>query len=331
MTIQTVRGPVEPSSLGFTLMHEHIKFTNHEFAHDYPELSYQPDRETALAQATRKLAMAKEAGVDTLVDCTAFFHGRDIDFVIDVNAAVDINIVVATGIYAFDYLPNVIFRRTLRSAGERDVLTRMFIRDIVHGIADTGIRAQIIKVGTDVAGVTANDERILRAAARSHCETGTTITTHSVPRLRNGLEQQRILADEGVDLTRVVIGHSGDTTDQDYLAEIMDRGSVIGCDRFGMYREGLADMAQRVATIAALCARGYSDRIVLAHDVTLHSDWNDYADLRMPVLPDWHMGHIPTDVIPALRAAGVSAGQVDQMTRQTPARLLGPGHAAGGR
>jgi phosphotriesterase-related protein len=325
--VLTVRGPVDGSQLGFTLMHEHVIFRDTEFSKDYPDLSWQPDRETALKKVVAGLQAVKDAGVSTIVDCTAFFHGRDMDFVREANAHVDINIVVATGIYTFDYLPNMIARRTLRFPGDRDILTEMFVRDIRDGIGDSGIHARIIKVATDLEGVTPNNERILRAAAKAHRETGAPITTHTQPLQRNGLDQQRIFAEEGVDLERVVIGHSGDTTDVDYLARLMDAGSTIGCDRFGLYLPIWATLEERVATIATLCERGYSGRIVLSHDSILHNDRNDYASPRMEPLPDWRMTHIPLDVIPLLHKAGVSQTHIEDMTVRAPRRILEAGPA----
>lgn len=325
--VLTVRGPVDGSQLGFTLMHEHVIFRDTEFSKDYPDLSWQPDRQTALKKAVTGLQAAKDAGVSTIVDCTAFFHGRDLDFIRDVNEQVDIHIVVATGIYAFDYLPNMISRRTVRFEGDRDILTEMFVRDIRDGIGDSGVHARIIKVATDLEGVTPNNERILRAAARAHRETGAPITTHTQPLKLNGLDQQRIFADEGVDLTRVVIGHSGDTTDTDYLIKLMEAGSTIGSDRFGLYLPMWATLEQRVATVATLCERGYSQQIVLSHDCILHNDRNDYASPRMEPMPDWRMTHVPLDVIPLLRKAGVSDAHIDDMTIHAPRRILEAGPA----
>jgi phosphotriesterase-related protein len=325
--VLTARGPVDGSQLGFTLMHEHVIFRDTEFSKDWPDLSWQPDRPTALAKAVAGLQAAKDAGVSTIVDCTAFFHGRDMEFIRDVNAQVDINIVIATGIYTFDYLPNMISRRTVRFEGDRDILTEMFVRDIRDGVGDSGIHARIIKVATDLEGVTPNNERILRAAAAAHRETGVPITTHTQPLKRNGLDQQRIFAAEGVDLARIVIGHSGDTTDTDYLMQVMDAGSTIGCDRFGLYLPIWASLDERVATIASLCERGYSDRIVLSHDSILHNDRNDYASPRMEPMPDWRMTHVPLDVIPLLRKAGVSDADIDNMTVHAPRRILEAGPA----
>jgi phosphotriesterase-related protein len=326
-TVHTVRGPVDGADLGFTLMHEHVIFRDTEFSKDYPDLSWQPDRETALEKVVTGLQAVKDAGVGTVVDCTAFFHGRDLDFVAEVNSRVDIHLVMATGIYTFDYLPNMIARRTVRFEGDRDILTEMFVRDITGGIGDSGVPAQIIKVATDVEGVTPNNERILRAAARAHRETGTPITTHTQPLLKNGLDQQRVFRSEGVDLSRIVIGHSGDTADLDYLRELLDAGSTIGSDRFGLYIEGWADLPQRVETIATLCEQGYAEQIVLSHDSILHNDRNDYASPRMAPMPDWRMTHISLDVVPMLREAGVSEAHLESMTVHAPRRILEAGPA----
>jgi phosphotriesterase-related protein len=326
-TVHTVRGPVDGTDLGFTLMHEHVIFRDTEFSKDYPDLSWQPDRASALERVVAKLQAVKDAGVGTIVDCTAFFHGRDLDFVKEANALVDLHIVMATGIYTFDYLPNMIARRTVRFEGDRDILTEMFVRDITTGIGDSGVPAQIIKVATDVEGVTPNNERILRAAARAHRETGTPITTHTQPLLKNGLDQQQIFRSEGVDLERIVIGHSGDTTDLDYLRALMDAGSTIGSDRFGLYIEGWATLTERVQTIAALCRQGYAGQIVLSHDSIQHNDRNDYASPRMAPMPDWRLTHVPLDVVPLLREAGVSDADLETMTVHAPRRILEAGPA----
>src|SRR5581483_11816007 len=92
-----------------------------------------------------------------------------------------------------------------------DALADAFVHDIDVGVQGTSTKAAFIKCATDVAGVTPDVEMVLRAAARAHRRTGVPIMTHSYPPNGSGLEQQRIFAEEGVDLGRVQIGHSGDT------------------------------------------------------------------------------------------------------------------------
>ncbi|MBO0729258.1 MAG: hypothetical protein J2P57_08355 [Acidimicrobiaceae bacterium] len=324
-TVETVRGPVETAELGQTLMHEHVVNITAEVAKDYPDLSWTDDKEGVLRGVARMLGDVASRGIGAVVDCSAFGHGRDVQALQRINDMVDVHIIVCTGIYTYDYLP-MFFQyghpvRTVDGKVE-DILTTMFVRDVTQGIGDSGVKAAMIKTATDKEGVTPNIERILRAVARAHRETGAPITTHTDVAIRNGLDQQRIFAEEGVDLTRVVIGHSGDSTDLDYLRALLDAGSTIGYDRFGLYlpNMGLPDMDVRIKTLAQLCDEGYSDRIVLSHDVTCHGDWIP-RDWGQP-LPDWVQTHISDHVVPALLEAGVTRDQVDQMLVGNPRRIF---------
>ena len=268
-TVATVRGPVDTIDLGQTLMHEHIVNITAEIEKEYPDLSWTNDKGAVLRSVADTLRQVKDRGIGTIVDCTALGHGRDIEAVQRINDEVDINIVVCTGIYTYDYLSFFYqYGHPARKVDGKatDILTDMFIRDITEGIAGSGVKAGLIKSATDRAGVTPNIERILRAVARAHRETGAPITTHTDVAHRNGLDQQRIFADEGVDLSRVIIGHSGDSTDLGYLRALLDAGSTIGADRFGLYLPdmGLPEMDVRIQTLQQLCAEGYSDRIVLS-------------------------------------------------------------------
>lgn len=319
-TVNTVRGPVPADTLGLTLMHEHVVNINAEVARDQPAHSILTDRDGLRRDVATELRRVAAAGVGTLVDLTVLGHGRDVEFVAEASAGIDLHIVVATGVYTFNEVPKMFHYRPPTPEAPRDVLTDFFVRDIRDGIAGTGIRAGIIKVATDAPGLTPDVERSLRAVAAAHRETGVPISTHSSVALRNGLDQQRVFAEEGVDLGRVVIGHSGDSDDLDYLRALMDAGSLIGSDRFGMYLPGRPGLAQRVATVAKLCALGYSDRIVLSHDATIRTDWFPEGSRVLP--PEWHQTHIVEAVLPEMRAAGVTDEQIHEMTVGNPRRVL---------
>ena len=325
-TVPTVRGEIDSADLGQTLMHEHVVTVTAEVARDYADLSWTGDKDGVLQSVVDMLREVKSRGIDTVVDCTAFGHGRDIDALQRINAQVDLNIVACTGIYTYDYLPFFfLYGHPVRQVDGKDVdiLTEMFVRDVTEGIAGSGVKAGMIKTATDHAGVTPNIERILRAVARAHRETGAPITTHTAVREKNGLDQQRIFAEEGVDLRRVVIGHSGDSSDMSYLRALLDAGSTIGADRFGLYVPdmGLPGMDVRVRTLAQLCAEGYSDRIVLSHDVTCYGDWIPKS-FGGAVLDDWVQTHVSDKVVPALLDAGVTPDQLDEMLVGNPRRIL---------
>ncbi len=324
-TIATVRGQVDTATLGQTLMHEHVVNITAEVEKEYPDLSWTDDKDAVLRSVVEMLQEVKAHGIDTLVDCTAFGHGRDLEAVKRINAEVDLNIIVCTGIYTYDHLSFFfLYGHPAREVDGKveDILTDMFVRDITEGIAGTGVKAALIKTATDRAGVTPNIERILRAVARAHRATGAPITTHTTAAIRNGLDQQRIFAEEGVDLSRVVIGHSGDSTDLDYLRALMDAGSTIGADRFGLYLPDmdLPEMDVRIETLGKLCEAGYSDRIVLSHDVTCYADWTprDFG----AQLSTWNLTHLCDEVVPAMLKHGISEQHVDQMLVGNPKRIF---------
>ena len=198
-------------------------------------------------------------------------------------------------------------------------MVEMFVRDITEGIAGTGVKAAILKCATDEPGLTPGVERVLRAVAVAHRATGVPISTHTHARTRRGLEQQRVFAEEGVDLGRVIIGHSGDTTDLDYLEELIAAGSYIGMDRFGL--DNILGFEHRVDTVARMCERGHADKMVLAHDASCYIDWLPEAALPI-VLPNWHFQHIHDDVLPALRERGVTEEQITTMLVDNPRAIF---------
>jgi len=201
-----------------------------------------------------------------------------------------------------------------------ETMTELFVRDIEHGIGDTGVKAAILKCATDEPGVTPGVERVLRAVAQAHRRTGVPISTHTHAATRRGLEQQRIFAEEGVDLSRVVIGHSGDTTDIGYLEELIGNGSYIGMDRFGA--DTFLPFEDRVNTVTRMCELGHPDKMVLSHDAACFIDW--LPEELVPVaLPNWHFLHIHNDVIPALKERGVTDEQINTMLVANPRNIFG--------
>ena len=316
--VDTVRGPISATELGVTLMHEHVFVLSPEIIANYPEgWGEETVREQ---QAVDKLNALKAAGVDTIVDLTVIGLGRYIPRIQRVAERTDLQIVVATGVYTFNDVPMYFhFSGPGTGMDGPEPMVEMFVRDITEGIAGTGVKAAILKCATDEPGLTPGVERVLRAVAVAHRATGVPISTHTHARTRRGLEQQRVFAEEGVDLGRVIIGHSGDTTDLDYLEELIAAGSYIGMDRFGL--DNILGFEHRVDTVARMCERGHADKMVLAHDASCYIDWLPEAALPI-VLPNWHFQHIHDDVLPALRERGVTEEQITTMLVDNPRAIF---------
>lgn len=321
--VNTVRGPVDAAALGTTLMHEHVFVLSTEVAANWPTGW---DRKAQVAHAVERLNELAAAGVDTIVDLTVVGLGRDLELVSEVADQVDLNIVVATGLYTYNDLPHYFdFRTSAFNPSGVDALEEFFLHDIENGIAGTGVRPGILKCCTDEQGLTPGVERVLRAVARVHRKSGLPISTHTHATTKRGLDQQRVFTEEGVDLSRVVIGHSGDSTDIAYLEELTDTGSTLGMDRFGV--DAYCPTAQRVETVATLCERGRTSQMVLSHDSACHFDWFDEQFITA-AQPNWNFLHISRDVIPMLEERGVTKAQLNAMLVENPRRILdhGPGY-----
>ncbi|MDA8184333.1 MAG: phosphotriesterase-related protein [Actinomycetota bacterium] len=315
--VNTARGPIEAGGLGRTLAHEHVFVLSPDVQQNWPSGF---DTEAQVASAVERLRDLHAAGIATIVDLTVVGLGRDIRLVKKVAEQVELNIVVATGLYTYDSIPHYFDYRTAElSPNGVDALEELMLRDFEEGIAGSGIKPGILKCATDEPGLTPGVERVLRAVARVHRKTGMPISTHTHAGTHRGLEQQRIFAEEGVDLSRVVIGHSGDSTDLDYLHELLESGSTLGMDRFGI--DLFCPFEQRVATVATLCSEGFASQMVLSHDASCYIDWFDPGLLQVAA-PNWHFLHITRDVLPALKERGVTEEQIDQMLVRNPARIL---------
>ncbi len=316
--VDTFRGPVSSERLGVTLIHEHIFVRNPELELNLPDGEWDPD--AAVDRAVKGLEDLHELGVRTVVDLTVPGLGRDVELVSQVAERVPINLIAATGWYTPNVLPTFFSHRgpglALDSA---DPLIEMFIRDIREGISGGPVRAGMLKVVTDVDGMTDDVRRVMSAAAIAHQETGVTITTHSNPAIRNGLEQQRFFQKRGVSPERLIIGHSGDSEDLDYLRALMDKGSTIGMDRFGM--EHVLTDDRRIRTVVMLLELGYSDRMVLSQDAAFYSHVTP-PSWRAVSAPAWRMDTISRRIVPMLADAGVSDTEITQMMVDNPRRLL---------
>jgi len=321
-TVESVRGPIATSALGTTLMHEHVFVLNEEIRENYPAYW---DEETRVADAIAKLRKLKAAGVDTIVDPTVIGLGRYIPRIVRINAEVDINIIVATGLYTYNDLPFFFdFQGPGTLLGGPEPMIDLFVRDIEEGIAGTSVKAAFLKCAIEVAGLTPGVERAMRAVAAAHCKTGAPITVHTNVHNQSGTIAQRVFREEGCDLSKVVIGHSGDSADLDYLIALMEAGSLIGTDRFGI--DALLSFEERVSTVVELCRRGYAERMVLSQDASCFIDWFPEAAVGA-MLPKWNYTHIHTDVLPALRARGVSEAQIATMLVDNPYRYFTRGKA----
>jgi phosphotriesterase-related protein len=299
-------------------MHEHIFVLSPEVQSNFPE--EWGSEQARVDDAVSKLKALAAQGVRTIADPTVIGLGRYIPRIQTIAERVpELNIIPATGCYTYDQVPWFFhYRGPGIGANFPEPMTQMFVKDITEGIADTGVKAAFLKCAIDHQGMTNGVARVMRAVARAHRETGAPITIHTHPGTQTGLAVKKLLDEEGVDPTRVVLGHSGDSSDIDHLSELADYGFILGMDRFGVNVEATFEI--RSDTVAEMCRRGYADRMVLSHDAACHIDWIDPNVIKM--MTQWNYLHIQEDVLPYLRKHGVTDEQIDTMLIDTPRRYF---------
>jgi phosphotriesterase-related protein len=340
----TVLGPVAPEAIGPTLMHEHVFadlrpfFGGEEADADRPvdisllsRLRRRPlgvtrdnlllsDANVAVAELRRFAA----AGGSALVDCTITGLSPDPRRLVDVARETGLHIVQGSGIYVERTHPGWVDDADAGEIAER------FVRDLLEGIADTGVRAGIIgEIGTSGfrrgsatrdGDMTPAEEKVLRAAGRASVRTGAAVTVHLDPRGEGAHRAVDVLFEEGVAPDRIVMGHMDARPDLAYHVAVAERGVYVELDHFGreyyaghMERPYPSD-AQRIALLCDLLERGYRDQLLVSQDVCMKIDLETYGGVGY--------GHFLRELVPILRAEGVSDADLEALLVDNPRRVL---------
>jgi phosphotriesterase-related protein len=314
-TVESVTGPIDLEDLGTTLIHEHFRTTDEAGRFQFPHLyDEQAEWEAAMADANA----VKGHGVKTVVEPSAMFLQRDAGFSKRVADESGLQVLLATGLYTYDYLPQFLQNR------DEDAIAAIFVYEIENGIQGTGIKPAFIKCAADEPGVTPNIEKVHRAVARASVQTGRPIMAHSRPASGTGHEQMRIFIEEGVEPAKVQIAHTGDTDDLDYVEKLLDTGCWIGMDRYGL--DLFLATEPRNKTVLALLERGYADRMFLSQDYCSSIDWfpaEVQEHLKANEVPKWSMTFLFEEVIPELKERGMTDKQLTTMLEENPKGWLG--------
>ena len=305
--VMTVSGPIPPDKLGFTLPHEHtgIALWHVDRRWDYWELT--PDDDLIVDE----LRDFRRRGGSTLVDLTLDGVGRDPERLRRLASSTGLNVVMGAGWYRGAHYP----AEALVERSTVDELAARIVAEFEGGVAGTGIRPGIIgEIGTDKPWVSPAEERVHRAAARASLRTGMAITTHGV-QSPVGLAQLRIFTEEGVDPSRVVIGHADSYPNLDFYLEVLDRGANLQMDFLG-HRFAVEEALEPrlVEMLVELLERGHASQILLSQDVCHNRQLRAYGGFGYVYLQQ--------HFLPTLRTAAVGEGEIRTMTVDNPARLL---------
>lgn len=323
MGVNTVCGVIDANDLGKTLMHEHFMFGQLGYMGDISMGPY--NKEDALKVAQGIADAVRPFGVKTIVDATPNENGRDAAFLKEASELTGLNIVCPTGFYfenagASPYWNE---RRTFIKRDIRKEMTELFVKEITEGVAGTGIRAGIIKIGSNAGAFTPFEEALFKAAAAAQKETGAPITTHTQAGTM-GPEQADLLIAEGADPEKIIIGHMDASPNIAYQLEVLKRGVYVGFDQMGLQAPNWTTNEERFGTLAGLLALGYANRITMSHDTVNY--WlgrpREYPPELAKSLENYHVAYVNGGVIPRLHAVGFSEETTNQIVIENPKKLL---------
>lgn len=304
-SVQTVLGAVPVEDLGFTLPAEHIYQQGWEIGDITAYSLWQLEDDDVW---TEEIDAFKQLGGTCITDLTVPCMGRRPERLRELSKRTGVHIVMATGWYIENFVPPVdnLERRTV------DSIASQMIEEIEDGVGDTGIRPGIIgEFGARASWITPLEERIHRASSRAHKATGVALSTHA-ERSEVGIQQLDLFDEEGVDLSKVAIGHCDSWPMLDYWTRIAERGAYVQLDNIGIV---LGRHEERLAVlICKMVELGYESQLLLSHDVGMAPELK-YYDGRGFV-------YLSESFLPRLRKAGLPDTILKTITVDNPRRFL---------
>ncbi|MDD4876792.1 MAG: hypothetical protein PHQ86_06675 [Dehalococcoidales bacterium] len=292
--VNSVLGPIDTKDLGFTLMHEHMVVGFADLYQDYSELL----GDNPLERIVNELKRTKAGGVDTIVDASTTDLGRDLNLITEASRLSGVNIIAVSGWWL--EIPKFFQGASIEQ------LTEVFVREVDEGIANTGVKAGILKAASDYGEMTAQAQKILRAIGRAHLRTGVPIMLHSYSPGEVGRQQLAVLQEEGVNPAGIKLDHSNDTTNVEYLTWLLEQGCYLGLDR---YPGRIPSPTARTNTMKTLIDAGWADRLCPSHDRSainyVNTDWRKAEEERSVYNPHGYL-YVKNVVFTQLRNMGVS-------------------------
>ena len=298
---RTVTGDIPASEMGWTYPHEHL--------HAVPP-PQQKDRDLEVSDFEKscgELLNFKEVGGCTLVEASTLDYGRDLNKLQQMSIRTGVHVIGCTGFNKHVYYPDWVSQK---SAEE---IAAMLVRDVTVGGDGGTAKAGFIKIGTYYNVIDPQEEKTTIAAAIAHQECGAPIWGHTEAGTM-GMEVLDILENQGVDLTKVALGHLDRNPDEYYLLKLCERGIYVQFDGPGKVK--YYPDSVRVALIKSILAHGYGDQMLISGDMGRASYLQAYGGG-----PGFRF--IKTKFVPRLMDEGVSESDIHKIFYENPQRWLG--------
>lgn len=299
--IQTALGPIKPSQLGMTLIHEHI-LVDFIGADSFNKNRYNADE--VFEVMLPYLKEIRDLGVTGFAECTPMYLARDAELMARLSKSANIHILTNTGMYKEPYLPKYAFEKTAEE------LAQMWIDEANNGIEGTAIKPGFIKIAVNPGNLIPIQQKIVRASAITSKTTGFTIACHTGHGIA-ALEVLDILEKEGVPLSKYIFVHADAESNVNYHIEAAKRGAWIEYDSIGS-----GDPNRHIQLIKTMLDKGYEDRLLLSQD----AGWYNVGQPKGGNIRGFT--YIVREFIPLMEKSGINKDTIDKFMITNPALAL---------
>lgn len=301
--INSVTGPVTISTNEIWLSHEHILV---DFIGADSIDPKRWDHDAVINATLNYLQEIKSHNVKYFVDATPAYLGRDVLLLEKIAKRTGLTIVTNTGFYGAvnnKYVPAFAFEKT------PEELAEIWINEYKNGIEGTSVKPGFIKISVDAADTLDTiDQKLVKAAAITHLQTGLTIASHTG--IAKGLwPQLKILKEMNVSPQAFIWVHAQNEKDNNNYLLAAREGCWISLDGLGW------DLERHVDKILFAKEHDILDRILISHD----AGWFDPQKQIQTIKP---YTNIFNQLYPALISKGFSKEEFNLLISSNPSKAF---------
>lgn len=271
--------------------------------------SIQPDtwnHDSIIEEMLPYLNELKKFKVDYFVDATPNYLGRDVVLLKKLAKKTGLRIVTNTGLYGArnnKFLPRYVWDISA------DSLSKIWINEYKHGIDGTPIKPGFIKIGVDKDyTLSPLHQKLVKAAALTHLETGLTIASHT-GRAQGLWPQLKILTETGVSPEAFIWVHSQAENDNETYLKAAKMGCWISLDGLGN------DLDKHVEKILLAKKNGILDHILISHD----AGWYDPQKEEQKITP---YTALFKQLYPELKSRGFTDDEFNLLVSVNPSKAF---------